>query len=150
MRKQIDSYGRFSSSLIERIEWLENRVRFNSSPPKRYLSRLPARTASKTEFIRLDNIHSIEADGRYSRAYLNQSSRFLPYNLKTLEKLLDPSRFIRLHKSWLLSADHIVYIEHSRNGDSIAVLENKQRIRLSRRYKVNLKHLFELSGSIED
>ncbi len=85
-----------------------------------------------TWFVPASAIICVEGDGRYSRFYLADGREYLvSRNLGELEEELSPSKFFRVHKSWLVNCRHVVRISSSDGG--FAILSNGKEIEISRR-----------------
>jgi two-component system, LytTR family, response regulator len=51
--------------------------------------------------------------------------------LHALEQMLDPSRFVRVHRSALVNLSRVRKVVDGRWGDAVAVLQNGTRVRVS-------------------
>ena len=52
--------------------------------------------------------------------------------LRDLERMLDPARFVRVHRSALVNLERVREVEEGRWGDAVAVLRDGTRVRVSR------------------
>ena len=59
-------------------------------------------------------------------------------DLRALERRLDPSRFMRVHRAAIVNLERIREIRPWMGGDYIAVLDDGQEIRVSRTYREKL------------
>lgn len=87
--------------------------------------------------VMLDEIMMIEALKDYAKIHLEPSRRsmLIRISMKTLEEMLPVSRFIRIHKSYIVSTDFVTAIR--RNSVFIGDLE----LPVSEAYKDNLQRL---------
>lgn len=75
-----------------------------------------------------DNITYIQSDGHYCYVYLADQSRMhVSYSLLGMEKLLQESNFLRVHKSFLVNIKHIQEID-SRSEASYLLLDDDAEI----------------------
>lgn len=74
----------------------------------RRLLKLPVQKNKTTLFVDLDDVVSIQADAHYTRVFTRTDRYFCPMSLTAVEARLDPSRFLRVHRS------HIVNIRHAK------------------------------------
>lgn len=82
----------------------------------------------------------IEADGNHARVFMQKRPRLLTKSLAVLEKdVLDPSVFVRVHRSSIVNARKIASVEPEVHGDLTLVLQDGTRIPCSRRYRKNLE-----------
>jgi two-component system LytT family response regulator len=59
--------------------------------------------------------------------------------MQRLEETLDPSRFLRIHRSYLVNLDHVQEIQHWVKEDLVAVLKGGVTLPLSRAYRARLE-----------
>lgn len=97
----------------------------------------------RSELIRIatDQIDRIEAERDYMRLYVGTVSYLLHQTITTLEQRLDPTRFIRLHRSHIVRRDHIQRLRHDGSGVWYACLTQGDDIRIGRTYLASAKAL---------
>ena len=61
--------------------------------------------------------------------------------MKQLEELLNPIRFLRIHRSTIVNADRIVSAQGIANGEFLLSLADESRLKVSRSYRDKIKHL---------
>lgn len=112
----------------------------SGSQPAAYREAIAIRTGNQYEIIRVPDIDWIEAAGNYSKVYLSQRSRILTKTLGTLEReVLDPSVFIRVHRSAIVNSTKIASVETHFHGQLTLGLHNGAQVQCSRRFR----HLLE-------
>jgi two-component system LytT family response regulator len=86
--------------------------------------------------IRLDELRIIEGAGNYIALHLEKSKILTLQNMKAFEEYLLPYKFIRIHKSFIISLKHIDSIENN------TIVIGDKIIPIGESYKENLqKHL---------
>jgi two-component system response regulator AlgR len=97
----------------------------------------------RSEMIRIaaQDIDLIEAERDYMRLRIGQRSFLLHQTISELERRLDPSRFIRLHRSSIVRKDFIVKLQHDRLGTWFACLADGTEMRIGRTYLASVKAL---------
>jgi two-component system LytT family response regulator len=113
-----------------------------TSPPK-YAERLVIKAAGRVYFIKTDDIDWIEACGNYVTLHTGAETHLLRETLSHLEGRLDPSRFLRIHRSKLVNLDRIKELTPLFNGDYTVILHNGAELTLSRTYRDRLQELIE-------
>ena len=89
--------------------------------------------------LSISSIEYIEAFGDYSKIYAQNTSYISNNGLGELEKRLDPSLFIRVHRSHVVHWPSVHEIE--KLGKSYVLhLNNGERIRVSRNYSIKIKN----------
>lgn len=93
----------------------------------------------RERFVPVDRIDRIEAEGNYVRIHAGEEAYFERRTLKSLESQLDPSRFLRVHRSHVVNVDRIDRIEPGFKGAHEVVLRDGTRLGLSRTYRKRLE-----------
>lgn len=89
------------------------------------------------EYIPLEKIEYLEADGSYVRVVLtNQKQKVISKNLKYFEQTLqDFPQFLRVHRSYLVNMNHL--ISYSKSDGGSITLSSQKVISISRERKAN-------------
>jgi DNA-binding LytR/AlgR family response regulator len=95
----------------------------------------------RSELIRVAalDIERIDAERDYMRLNLGQRSYLLHQTIGALETRLDPTQFIRLHRSVIVRRDRIKALGHDRGGAWYAELVDGEQVRIGRTYLANAK-----------
>jgi two-component system LytT family response regulator len=111
---------------------------------KRPLDRLLIREGSKVHVIPVDRIDYIEAQDDYV-AVATEGKKLLKHGtLSALEEELDPRRFLRVHRSYILNIERLSKIEAYAKDSRIAILTTGTRLQVSRAGYAKLKDLLDL------
>ena len=106
--------------------------------PERFL----VRKLGKEFLINAREIEWLQASGNY----VNLRVRGRDYPLRTtmamIENRLDPSRFVRVHRSYFVNLDYLAEIEPLDTGDARLQLRDGAKIPCSRRYRGALRDRF--------
>lgn len=106
--------------------------------PARFVERLIVRKGERLLFIPVDDIERLSADGNYVEVHTHTDSHLMRETLSHLETILDPQRFVRVHRSELVSIRAVREVQAHAHGDSIVVLKSGACVRMSRRYSGKL------------
>ncbi|WP_395340059.1 LytR/AlgR family response regulator transcription factor [Ningiella sp. W23] len=107
-----------------------------------YRDRLVIRDTGRIRLIDVDNIHYIRGAGNYAELHLSDDSTVLHREtLCTLEEQLDPSCFVRIHRSSIVRRNKIVELRPNDKGDYLVLLENGDTLTLSRRNRTKLEEI---------
>lgn len=109
----------------------------NNTASGSYLEKIFVRDNEKIVPIDTDEIIYIESDGNYIDLNLKGGkNNLVRSSLSDIEDTLDPTQFFRIHRSYIVNAQAIDYIEPIKQGGDFKVkLLNGDEIRMSRRYK---------------
>lgn len=129
--------ARFAQS-VNRARTVLNRTMEGAAPLPNaspiYLSRLAIRDCGQTELVPVGEIDYIDVAGHYLCIHVNSKVHLMRGSLRDLEKLLDPTDFLRTHRSKIVRLDRIRYLRPRHNGDYEVELHDGTVITLSRNY----------------
>ena len=115
----------------------------NLKGERTHADRLTVKSPRGMTFLRTEDIDWVDAAGNYVRLNANGGSYLMRETMNSLEKRLDPERFIRIHRSTIVNIERIHEIRPLQHGEHLVVLEGGQRLTLSRSYRGKLD---EISG----
>lgn len=119
--------GLWNERLTGLLEDLETR--------QKRLTRLIIRSSGRIFFVRVEEIDWLEAADNYVRIHVGRESHLVRETLQSLEARLDPSRFLRIHRSTLVNLDRIKELQPLFHGDYVVRLQDGTELTLSRNYK---------------
>lgn len=94
-------------------------------------SRLLVREVGRVVVIPTSDVDWIEGADYYARLHVGPKSSLIRESLASLERRLDPARFLRLHRSAIVNLSRVRVVEAAERGDGIAVLTTGARIRVT-------------------
>jgi two-component system, LytTR family, response regulator len=100
-------------------------------PPDQKLERIVVKDGPKVQIIPVDKLDYVKAQDDYialrsiNRNYLKQQT------ISSIEKQLDPARFARIHRSYIVNLDRVVRIEPFTKDSHVAVLQDGTQIPVS-------------------
>jgi len=86
------------------------------APPKRLARQLPVQRDGATHFIAVDDVAAVHANAHYTHVFDGSAKLFCPLSIGDIESRLDPSRFMRVHRSHIVNLDRIAGLR--RAGDN--------------------------------
>lgn len=133
-----------AKSYLSRGRAGEDRERLKSKldalgKPDRYRDRMAVRNGESVLLMRTDQIDWIEAADNYVYLHCGQETHAIRETMNCLERTLDPSRFIRIHRSSIVNLDRIKSLQPWFRGDYRVILSNGVQLTLSRGYRQNLQ-----------
>jgi two-component system LytT family response regulator len=96
------------------------------------LERLVIRDRGQVHVVPVAEIHFVEAEDDYINIHTEARSFLKTQRLSELEEQLDPCRFVRVHRSWLINIDRLKGLERPTKDSQVAVLANGRQIPVSR------------------
>ena len=105
-----------------------------------YPEALAVRSGEQYTLVRVQEIDWIEAEGNYARLHVGASTRLISQTLTQLEtRILDPKRFLRIHRSTIVNLERIVALEPLFHGEYSVRLRDGTRLVCSRRHRQKLQ-----------
>jgi len=126
-------------SFTSKISELLNHV----NPSKTFLRRFRVEDGERTLFLRAEEVECIEATGNYMHLYRGNSSYIIRSSLNNLEKKLDPARFIRSHRSWILNVDRAKELHPVCKGNFMMVMQGGMKVPVSPFFRRRLDQVLE-------
>ena len=103
--------------------------------PERFL----VRKLGREFLVAARDIEHVQASGNYANLQVHGRAYPLRTTLAELEARLDPARFVRVHRSWIVNLDEIASIEPLESGDARLTMRNGAQVPCSRRYRHRLR-----------
>ena len=96
------------------------------------MRRFLVRTREKVLFLKSDDLEWIEAADYYVSLHTGGKSYLLRQTMAEIERQLDPSKFVRVHRSAIVNLERVREMHPLFRGDSVLVLADGTQLRLSR------------------
>ena len=109
----------------------------------RPLERIVVKDGAKVTVVHLDRLDWVQAQDDYVLLRTEGRSLLKQQTMATLETQLDPDRFIRIHRSYILNLDRLVRVEQDAKEHRDAVLRDGTRLPVSRAGYQRLRELWE-------
>lgn len=113
-------------------------------PP--YVRRFAIRIGSRIAFVTTDEIDWIEAAGDYATLHVGKRALPLRETFNSLEKRLDPDKFIRIHRSTIVQASRIRDLQTIPNRELRLRLVDGTALKVSRTYRDRLDRWLSAGG----
>jgi DNA-binding LytR/AlgR family response regulator len=103
--------------------------------PERFL----VRKLGREFLVAAQDIESLQASGNYVNLRVRGRDYPLRSTIAAIESRLDPARFQRVHRSWIVNLEHVAMIEPLDTGDARIHLKDGSTLPCSRRYRAALR-----------
>ena len=108
---------------------------------ERYADRLTVKSPRGMRLLRAEEVDWIDAAGNYVRLNADGEAYLMRETMSSIESRLDPEMFLRIHRSTIVNIERIREIQPLQHGEHLVILENGQRLTLSRSYRGQLDRL---------
>ena len=112
-------------------------------PPAKWLERITVRSMGRTTIVPVSDIEWIEASGDYAMLHCARRRHLASERISALARLLDPARFLRVHRSAIVRVDCIREVRPRTHGDSDIILVDGRIVRSSRTYRARVQRALE-------
>jgi two-component system LytT family response regulator len=110
-------------------------------PPEQYLQRIVVKDGPAVHVIPVEKLDYAEAQDDYVALKSDKKSYLKQQTISSLEAVLDPARFIRIHRSHIVNLERVAKIEAYTKDSKIAVLRDGTQLPVSRAGYARLKVL---------
>jgi len=104
----------------------------SARPPAQYLERIPVRDGAQVFIIPVSKLDFAEAQDDYVALSAEGKKHLKQQPISSLEAALDPSRFLRIHRSCIVSLERVAKVEPYSKDSHVAVLRNGVQLPVSR------------------
>lgn len=107
-----------------------------------YLERLMVKSKDVIHLLSVEDIEWIEADVYYVKLHIGKEVHVMRKTMKDLQQRLDPEKFIRIHRSYMVNLKFIKEIQSWFKGDYMMILKDGTKLNISRTYQQKVFSLF--------
>jgi two-component system LytT family response regulator len=104
-------------------------------------ARLAIRDGEAVVFVRIDEIDWVEAADYYVEIHAGARTYLHRETMQRLQTLLDPQRFVRIHRSRLVNRDRVREIRWESRGDMVVVTTSGVALKVARSCRAKLQAL---------
>ena len=115
----------------------------NGAASSPYPDILPIRDEAGTVRVDVSTIDWIDAAGDYMCVHADGRTYVLRETMKSLEAVLDPKLFQRVHRSTIVNVRRVRRLRPHTNGEYFLTLDDGQEIKLSRSYRDRVDQLLQ-------
>lgn len=108
-----------------------------------WLQRLVVRNGPRFDLVPVDTIDWIESANNYTFLHCRTTDHLFGDNLASLEHRLDPARFLRVHRGYMVNLSRIVTVHSIAGGVFELELQGGKRISTGRMYSERIRKLLK-------
>jgi len=112
-------------------------------PPQQFLERIVVKDGTRVTLIPVAKLDYAEAQDDYVALATQGTKHLKQQTIASLEAGLDPSRFVRTHRSYIVNFERVVRIEPYGRDSRLAILADGTRLPVSRAGYGRLKALMD-------
>jgi two-component system, LytTR family, response regulator len=111
--------------------------------PQQFLERMVVRDGTRVTLIPVAKLDYIEAQDDYVALASQGKKHLKQQTIASVEAGLDPERFVRIHRSYIVNFERVVRIEPYGKDSRLAILADGTRLPVSRAGYARLKSLLD-------
>jgi two-component system LytT family response regulator len=104
----------------------------SARPPAQYLERLVVKDGTRVYVIPVAKLDFAEAQDDYVALSTEGKKHLKQQTISSLETALDPQRFLRIHRSYIVNLERVTKIEPYSKDNHVVVLGSGQQLPVSR------------------
>ncbi|HMD98338.1 MAG TPA: LytTR family DNA-binding domain-containing protein [Terriglobia bacterium] len=112
-------------------------------PPAQYLERIVVKDGTRVHLIPVRKLDYAEAQDDYVALCAEGKKHLKQQTISSLEKALDPARFLRVHRSYIVNLERVVKIEPYGKETHVVVLTSGAQLPVSRAGYARLREVLE-------
>ena len=109
------------------------------------IGRIPVRVGDRIRLVPHDEIDYVSADGNYVRIHAGRESHQLREALAVMEQRLPAPPFVRVHRSTIVNAAHVVELEPLFKGEYVLRMRSGSRLTTGRSFRQQVRRAFGLT-----
>jgi two-component system LytT family response regulator len=129
--------ARFERSLAARLESLLQ------MREQKWTERLAARNGERIDVVPVDSVDWIESANNFVQLHCGTKSYLVTETVSNLANRLDPSRFIRVHRRYIVNLSRLVAIHRMFGGTYEMELRSGVRLATGRQYRETIQSLVQ-------
>lgn len=118
----------------------------SARPPAQYLERIAVRDGTRVYVIPVAKLDYAEAQDDYVALCTEGKKHLKQQTISSLENSLDPQRFLRIHRSYIVNLERVTKIEPYSKDNHVVVLPNGAQLPVSRSGYGRLRTLLDQKG----
>jgi two-component system, LytTR family, response regulator len=112
-------------------------------PPEQFAERIVVKDGTRVQIIPVGKLDYAEAQDDYVALCAEGKKHLKQQPISSLEKILDPARFLRVHRSFIVNVECVARIEPYGKETHVAVLTNGAKIPVSRNGYAKLREFLK-------
>ncbi|HEV2731899.1 MAG TPA: LytTR family DNA-binding domain-containing protein [Terriglobales bacterium] len=112
-------------------------------PGRQFLQRLAVEANEKIVLVKVEDIRWMQSSGNHIRLHVAKASYLMRQSMKNLQALLEPSRFLRVHRNAIVNLDHVEEFHLPPNGNMFVKLNDGLCLPLRKANRALLRKLLK-------
>jgi two-component system LytT family response regulator len=137
---------READALDEQLRGVLQEYAAEADEDDRGIERFTVRSRDRIYFVDAEDVQWIESEGDYVALHDGEDTHLVRKTMKRLEQQLDSSRFLRVHRSYIVNVDYIEELRPLDHGTYQIRMASGTPLKTSRSYTDNVDALLDATG----
>lgn len=115
----------------------------SARPPQQFLERIVVKDGARVTLVPVSKLDYVEAQDDYVALATQGSKHLKQQTIASVEAGLDPTRFVRIHRSYIVNFERVARIEPYGKDSRLAILTDGTRLPISRAGYARLQSLMD-------
>ena len=115
----------------------------SARPPAQYAERVVVKDGTRVSIIPVAKLEYAEAQDDYVALTSEGKQHLKQQTISSLESALDPARFLRIHRSYIVNLEKVTRIEPYSKDNHVVVLSNGKQLPVSRSGYARLRAILD-------
>jgi two-component system LytT family response regulator len=129
-----------SQTPAQAVKHTENLLDTAAQSPAQH-ERIVVKTGTKVKIIPVADVEYLEADDDYVSVHTKEGSFLKNKTMSFFEQMLDPTQFVRVHRSYIIKIQEITRIDPYEKDAHLAILKSGAKIPVSKTGYAKLKQV---------
>jgi two-component system LytT family response regulator len=103
-----------------------------------FMQHVAVKSKGRVRLVPVEQIDWFESAGNYVRLHVGSERFLLRQTMQGLEQKLDPTEFVRIHRTTIVNVQRVRDTRPASHGDHIVVLHDGTQLQMSRAYRERL------------
>lgn len=140
-------YDRFQKAFSKAVNQLslEKRSQLNietllkeTKSEQKYKERILVNVGQRYFFVNIKDVLYISSNEKYVTLHTAEGKYMIRETMLNMENELDPEKFTRIHRSYIVNISEIKEMKPLSHGDYTVILKNSEKLSMSRRFRGKL------------
>ncbi|HKJ70715.1 MAG TPA: LytTR family transcriptional regulator DNA-binding domain-containing protein [Gammaproteobacteria bacterium] len=143
LRDSEEKYRRILEAAQEGFWIVHDQLQGEERPQLRF--KVPVSRGSRIVLLDLPEVRYFQADGHYTQVFTGDGSFLCNLSVSDLERRLDATQFVRIHRSYIINLQYIDVLERVDEQWCVTIGGNGERLPVSRRNVEKVKVMLGVS-----
>ena len=118
----------------QELRSIVNQLRSEEHESSQYKTEFWAKSKNKNVRINVHELEVVEAVRDYVLMHTRSHSNLLRGKISDIEKELNPQKFVRAHRSFIVNTDFVCALKNLKGGGKMMIMQSGREVKIGRKY----------------